>query len=151
MGTTPLYSLPYPEQSDPVDVAGDIAKAMQAVEAALKAIHDRTDYVQYTDVTTTVANWGGTIFASKVGSDVSLLISRTRQLATTDPANDYSVGTLPAQYRPNRTVYAALLQNQAPRGAEGRVTIEPSGDITFSGIDGPINTTYQATISYHVP
>lgn len=43
MGTTPNYALPFPEQGDPVDVAGDIKKAMDATDAALKNVKDQVD------------------------------------------------------------------------------------------------------------
>ncbi len=35
MAVTPVYSLPYPVDSDPVDVAGDIEALAQAVDTAL--------------------------------------------------------------------------------------------------------------------
>jgi hypothetical protein len=35
MPVTPVYSLPYPTDSDPVDVAGDVQALADAVETAL--------------------------------------------------------------------------------------------------------------------
>ena len=35
MPSTPVYSLPYPQDSDPVDVAGDIEALALAVDTAL--------------------------------------------------------------------------------------------------------------------
>lgn len=36
MPVTPVYSLPYPQDSDPVDVAGDIEALADAVDTALQ-------------------------------------------------------------------------------------------------------------------
>lgn len=38
MGATAQLALPYPEQADPVDVAGDVKKLAEAVEAKLEAL-----------------------------------------------------------------------------------------------------------------
>lgn len=35
MPVTPTYSLPYPQDSDPVDVAGDIQALAEAVDTAI--------------------------------------------------------------------------------------------------------------------
>jgi hypothetical protein len=37
MPVTPTYSLPYPQDSDPVDVAGDLQALAEAVDTAIAA------------------------------------------------------------------------------------------------------------------
>ena len=57
MGTTPTYTWPYPELTDPPDGAGQIKALANAVDATIAALHGRLPYAMAAGkVTTTTAN-----------------------------------------------------------------------------------------------
>lgn len=95
-GSTPVYDLPYPLQTDPVNVAGDIQQLAGRIELLLPELTTPNTKITVQNGSVSTINVGDPVYFSGVSGSTYQVTKSNASLGSTVPAIGISASTMSA-------------------------------------------------------
>lgn len=143
---TPIYEIPYPRSTDPVNVAGDIEVLANRIEAILPSLETPNQQVTVENNTLELINIGDPVFVTGYAgrddiSDVAYIAKAKANTPSTMPA----VGIAITQMNPGaRGSMAINGQIESFINTSGTVV----GDVLYVGLNGGLTKTVPTYPNY---